>query len=184
MNHWNAKQQVKDNRMHRSDTIEEAAKALVEALLDAGKTVAAAESCTGGWVAKAITDIAGSSGCFAYGIVSYSNEAKEALLDVDPATLQEHGAVSEATVREMAAGVLDLSGADLAVSISGIAGPGGGTAEKPAGTVWFSWASRNSKGGVSVDAVLHRLKGDREAVRRQSVVLALDGVRERIGRNG
>ena len=170
--------------MHRSDTIENAAIALVAALLSAGKTVAAAESCTGGWVAKAITDIAGSSGCFAYGIISYSNEAKEALLDVDPATLRKHGAVSEPTVREMAAGVLDLSGADLAVAISGIAGPGGGTPDKPAGTVWFSWAARSAEGGASVDAVLHHLAGDREAVRRQSVVLALDGVRERIEQNG
>jgi nicotinamide-nucleotide amidase len=175
--------QVKDNRMHRSDTIEEAAKALVEALLDAGKTVAAAESCTGGWVAKAITDIAGSSSCFSYGIVSYSNDAKEALLDVDPETLKEHGAVSEPTVREMAAGVLDLSGADFAVAISGIAGPGGGSPDKPAGTVWFAWASR-SPGDVTIDAVLHRLAGDREGVRRQSVVLALDGLRERIKANG
>jgi nicotinamide-nucleotide amidase len=181
MNQRDMNRQVKDNRMHRSDTIEESARALVEALLDAAKTVAAAESCTGGWVAKAITDIAGSSGCFACGIVSYSDEAKEALLDVDPATLKEHGAVSEPTVREMAAGVLDLSGADLAVAISGVAGPGGGTPDKPVGTVWFSWASRSAEGGVSVDAVLHRLKGNREAVRRQSVVLALDGVRERIG---
>ena len=170
--------------MHRSVTIESAASALVTALLAAGKTVAVAESCTGGWVAKAITDIAGSSGCFSYGIVSYSNDAKEALLDVDPATLKEHGAVSEPTVREMATGVLDLSGADLAVAISGVAGPGGGTPEKPAGTVWFSWASRSPDGGVSVDAALHRLTGDREAVRRQSVVLALDGLRERIKANG
>jgi nicotinamide-nucleotide amidase len=170
--------------MHRSDTIESAASALVTALLAAGKTVAAAESCTGGWVAKAITDIAGSSGCFSYGIVSYSNEAKEALLDVDPATLHEHGAVSEPTVREMAVGVLELSGADLAVAISGVAGPGGGTEHKPAGTVWFSWASRSSTGEASVDAALHRLTGDREAVRGQSVVLALDGLRERIKANG
>lgn len=170
--------------MQRSETVESAASALVTALLSAGKTVAAAESCTGGWVAKAITDIAGSSGCFSYGIVSYSNDAKEALLDVDAATLQEHGAVSEPTVREMAAGVLDLSGADLAVAISGVAGPGGGTPGKPVGTVWFSWGSRSSEGGVSIDAVLHRLEGDREAVRRQSVVLALDGVRERIGKDG
>ena len=170
--------------MHGSDTIESAASDLVTALLAAGKTVAAAESCTGGWVAKAITDIAGSSGCFSYGIVSYSNEAKEALLDVDAATLKEHGAVSEATVREMVAGVLELSGADLAVAISGVAGPGGGTPDKPAGTVWFSWASRSSRGGVSVETALHHLGGDREAVRRQSVVLALDGVRERIQADG
>jgi nicotinamide-nucleotide amidase len=164
--------------MHR--TIEDASAALVAALLAAGKTVAAAESCTGGWVAKAITDIAGSSGCFACGIVSYSNEAKEALLDVDPATLRRHGAVSEPTVREMAIGMLDLSGADIAVAVSGIAGPGGGSPDKPVGTVWFSWASRSRGGAVATDAATHRLTGDREAVRRQSVVVALDGVLGRI----
>jgi nicotinamide-nucleotide amidase len=164
--------------MHRS--IEDASAALVAALLAAGKTVTAAESCTGGWVAKAITDIAGSSGCFACGIVSYSDEAKEALLDVDPATLRRHGAVSEPTVREMAIGMLDLSGADIAVAISGIAGPGGGSPDKPVGTVWFAWASRSRGGAVAIDAAAHRLTGDREAVRRQSVVLALDGVLGRI----
>jgi nicotinamide-nucleotide amidase len=158
------------------------ARALVVELLAAGKTLATAESCTGGWVAKAITDVPGSSGCFAYGIVSYSNEAKQALLGVDPATLCEHGAVSEATVREMAKGALAASGADLAVAISGIAGPEGGTADKPVGTVWFSFASGATE-GAAIDAVLHRLEGDREAVRRQSVMLALEGIRERIKAN-
>jgi nicotinamide-nucleotide amidase len=165
--------------MHRSESIDLLAAALVAELLAAGKTLSTAESCTGGWVAKAITDIPGSSACFAYGIVSYSDEAKQALLRVDPATLREHGAVSEATVREMASGALALSGADLAVAISGVAGPGGGSAAKPVGTVWFSFASRTS-GEAGIDAVLHRLEGDREAVRRQSVTLALNGVRERI----
>jgi nicotinamide-nucleotide amidase len=165
--------------MHRSESINALAGALVAELLAAGKTLSTAESCTGGWVAKAITDIPGSSGCFAYGIVSYSDEAKQALLRVDPATLREHGAVSEATVREMASGALALSAADLAVAISGVAGPGGGSAEKPVGTVWFAFASRTS-GEAGIDAVLHRLEGDREAVRRQSVTLALNGVRERV----
>ena len=165
--------------MHRSESINALAGALVAELLAAGKTLSTAESCTGGWVAKAITDIPGSSGCFAYGIVSYSDEAKQALLRVDPATLREHGAVSEATVREMASGALAVSAADLAVAISGVAGPGGGSAEKPVGTVWFAFASRTS-GEAGIDAVLHRLEGDREAVRRQSVTLALKGVRERI----
>jgi nicotinamide-nucleotide amidase len=165
--------------MHRSESINALAGALVADLLSAGKTLSTAESCTGGWVAKAITDIPGSSGCFAYGIVSYSDEAKQVLLRVDPATLREHGAVSEATVREMASGALALSAADLAVAISGVAGPGGGSAEKPVGTVWFAFASRTS-GEAGIDAVLHRLEGDREAVRRQSVTLALNGVRERV----
>lgn len=173
---------VRDSRMHRSESIDLLAGALVAELLAAGKTLSIAESCTGGWVAKAITDIPGSSGCFAYGIVSYSNEAKQALLRVDPATIREHGAVSELAVREMARGALAVSGADLAVAISGIAGPGGGSADKPVGTVWFSFGSRTS-GEAEVDAVLHRLEGDREAVRRQSVMLALSGVRERLSKD-
>jgi nicotinamide-nucleotide amidase len=165
--------------MPPSKSIEALAGALVAELLAAGKTLSTAESCTGGWVAKAVTDIPGSSGCFACGIVSYSDEAKQALLGVDPATIRQYGAVSEATVREMARGALALSGADLAVAISGIAGPGGGSADKPVGTVWFCFASRTS-GEAGADAVLHHLDGDRGAVRRRSVVLALDGVRERI----
>lgn len=169
--------------MQQSDSIETSARALVERLLAAGKSVAAAESCTGGWVAKAITDVPGSSGCFSCGIVSYSNEAKESLLKVAGSTLREHGAVSEPVVREMAAGVLSLSGADASVAISGVAGPGGGSEEKPVGTVWFSWASQDAA-GMHIDARLHHLAGDREAVRRQSVILALDGVRERLQHDG
>jgi nicotinamide-nucleotide amidase len=165
--------------MEHDDTIEAAASALVTALLATGKTMAAAESCTGGWVAKAVTDVPGSSGCFGCGIVSYSNDAKEALLDVDPSTLREEGAVSEAVVREMASGALSLSCADLAVAISGIAGPGGGSPEKPVGTVWFCWAARLPGNEVSLDTALHRLAGGRDAVRRQSVLLALNGLRER-----
>ncbi|MEX2124502.1 MAG: CinA family protein [Woeseia sp.] len=163
----------------RAESLDDLARALVGELLAAGKTLSTAESCTGGWVAKAVTDIPGSSGCFAYGIVSYSNEAKESLLGVNPATLRDHGAVSEPTVREMAEGVLRLSGADLAVAVSGIAGPGGGSAEKPAGTVWFSWAYR-ATGETSIDAELRRLPGGRDAVRRASVVLALQGIRDRL----
>jgi nicotinamide-nucleotide amidase len=166
-----------------SETIGHVASALVGELLAAGKTMSTAESCTGGWVAKAVTDVPGSSGCFAYGMVSYGDEAKQKLLGVSAATLRAHGAVSEPAVREMAAGALDLSGADLAVAISGVAGPGGGSAKKPVGTVWFAWASRTG-GETRVDAALHRLAGDREAVRRQSVILALNGVRARLEDNG
>lgn len=161
------------------ESIDRLAQALVAELLAAGKTVSTAESCTGGWVAKVITDVPGSSGCFAYGLVSYSNEAKHALLRVDPATIRKHGAVSEATVREMARGALAASGSDFAVAISGIAGPGGGTAAKPVGTVWFSFASGPPE-HAAIAAVLHRLAGDRETVRRQSVVLALEGIRQMI----
>jgi nicotinamide-nucleotide amidase len=128
--------------MPDSDEIGDLAASLVAELCAAGKTVSVAESCTGGWIAKALTDVPGSSGCFGYGVVSYSNGAKESLLGVNPAVLQAHGAVSEPAVREMARGALNLSGADLAIAVSGVAGPGGGTDEKPVGTVWFAWACR------------------------------------------
>ena len=118
------------------------AEALVNELTASGKAVATAESCSGGWVAKAITDIAGSSAVFGYGIVTYSNGAKESIIGVQNKTLDEYGAVSAEVVEEMARGTLGLSGADIAVAVSGVAGPDGGTEEKPVGTVWFAWAVR------------------------------------------
>ncbi len=130
-------------------------------LLQRQRVMVTAESCTGGWVAQAVTAIAGSSAWFDCGFVTYSNAAK-----------QRHGAVSEATVIEMAEGALRQSGADIAVSISGVAGPAGGSDEKPVGTVWFAWAVR---GGTTVSC-LSLFQGDREAVRRQAVEQALDGV--------
>jgi nicotinamide-nucleotide amidase len=168
--------------MTESDLQKEAT-ALLEALTAASKSIATAESCTGGWVAKTLTDIAGSSNAFAYGIVSYSNGAKESLLGVLPATLVAHGAVSEAVVREMAEGALKLSGADLSVAVSGVAGPGGGSADKPVGTVWFAWALRR-KTGCAVFAELHHFAGDRREVRMQSVLVALGGARERLEQYG
>ena len=146
-------------------------------LLASGRRIATAESCTGGWVAKALTDLAGSSQWFEAGYVSYGNAAKSALLGVLPVELAEHGAVSEPVVRAMALGALERTGADLAVAVSGIAGPDGGTPGKPVGTVWFAWAWRHGK---SVRAqTRHKLfKGDREEVRRKSVSTALTGVLE------
>ncbi|MGI9205104.1 MAG: CinA family protein [Woeseiaceae bacterium] len=167
--------------MSKTDSVSAIAQAVVDGLVAAGKTLATAESCTGGWIAKVLTDIAGSSQCFGYGIVSYSNGAKESLLGVDPATILEHGAVSEQVVSEMAAGVLALSGADYAVAVSGIAGPDGGTAEKPVGTVWFGWASRG-EGEIARQTQVHQLDGDREAIRVQTVILALQGIDERLKR--
>ncbi len=169
--------------MSSEDSVRAAATALVRELCAAGRTAATAESCTGGWIAKAITDVSGSSQCFAYGIVSYSNGAKESLLGVAPRTLEQHGAVSEAVVREMAAGVLKLSGADLAVSVSGVAGPDGGTAAKPVGTVWTCWAVRHA-GNIVAEAEQLMLAGDREAIRRQTVLIALRGLVGRIGSIG
>lgn len=165
--------------MELDESIAQPASGLVKALLAKGKTVATAESCTGGWIAKALTDVPGSSGCFGYGIVSYGNDAKEALLGVRAADLEREGAVSEAVVRAMARGVLTLSGADLAVAVSGIAGPDGGTPGKPVGTVWFGFAERRG-GEIDEDARLEHFEGDRAAVRAHSVVSALQGLRDRL----
>jgi nicotinamide-nucleotide amidase len=155
------------------------AQSLVDALSDAGKTVATAESCTGGWIAKAITDIPGSSAAFAYGIVSYSNVAKESLLGVQHPTLAENGAVSEAVVVEMATGVMQLSGADFSVSVSGVAGPDGGSDEKPVGTVWLAWAQRAGN-TIKTSSAMQSFAGDRVDVRVQSVAQALQGVLDRV----
>jgi nicotinamide-nucleotide amidase len=138
----------------------------------AKRRFATAESCTGGWVAKACTDVAGSSQWFECGFVTYSNAAKIRDIGVSERTLANHGAVSEATVREMAAGALRVSGADVAVSISGIAGPDGGTALKPVGTVWFGLALRRGA-EVVVTAETRLFSGDRENIRRGSVAHAL-----------
>ncbi|RYZ71364.1 MAG: CinA family protein [Lysobacteraceae bacterium] len=131
-----------------------------------------AESCTGGWIAKAVTDIAGSSDWFDCGMAAYSYEAKQALLGVRPETLETHGAVSRETVIEMVAGALVNSGASIAVAVTGIAGPGGGSEDKPVGTVWIGWKKR----GGYARAEAFRFEGDRDAVRRQTVAAALRGL--------
>ncbi|WP_064748075.1 CinA family protein [Lysobacter antibioticus] len=131
-----------------------------------------AESCTGGWIAKTLTDIAGSSAWFECGIVAYSYEAKQALLSVRPQTLEQFGAVSRETVIEMVSGALANTGATVAVAVTGIAGPGGGTEGKPVGTVWIAWKRR---GGYPHAEAFH-FDGDREAVRRQTVAAALHGL--------
>ena len=131
-----------------------------------------AESCTGGWIAKTITDIAGSSAWFDCGLAAYSYEAKQALLGVRPQTLETHGAVSRETVIEMVSGALVSSGASVAVAVTGIAGPGGGTEDKPVGTVWVAWKRR----GGYPRAELFHFDGDRDAVRRQTVAAALRGL--------
>lgn len=154
------------------ETLEMLARRLGERLLAAGRMAATAESCTGGWIAKALTDVAGSSAWFDRGFVTYTNAAKQDLLGVRADTLAAHGAVSEATVREMVAGALARSRADVAVAVSGIAGPSGGTPDKPVGTVWLAWGA---KGGVTW-AERCRFDGDREAVRRQAVARALEGL--------
>ena len=150
---------------------------LGQKLRSAGRRLATAESCTGGWVAKACTDVAGSSQWFECGFVTYSNAAKMRDIGVSEATLAGHGAVSEATVREMAEGALRVSGADVAVAISGIAGPDGGTPAKPVGTVWFGLAFRRGP-DVVVISEMELFGGDRELIRRRSVERALQRVLE------
>ncbi|EKS5484250.1 nicotinamide-nucleotide amidase [Escherichia coli] len=140
-----------------------------QALKARGATVTTAESCTGGWVAKVITDIAGSSAWFERGFVTYSNEAKAQMIGVREETLAQHGAVSEPVVVEMAIGALKAARADYAVSISGIAGPDGGSEEKPVGTVWFALATARGEGITRREC----FSGDRDAVRRQATAYAL-----------
>ena len=134
--------------------------------------VCTAESCTGGWIAKMITDIPGCSDWFDCGLAAYSYEAKQALLGVRQETLTQYGAVSRETVLEMVSGALITSGASLAVAVTGIAGPTGGTPEKPVGVVWVGWKRR---GRYPIAESFH-FSGDREAIRRQTVAVALQGL--------
>lgn len=134
-----------------------------------------AESCTGGWVAQAVTSIAGSSDWYERGFVTYSNDSKQELLGVRSETLARHGAVSEETAREMAQGALARSKGTVALAVTGVAGPGGGSAAKPVGMVCFAWASKHA-----VQSETRRFSGDRESVRKQSVIRALEGVLEQL----
>ena len=153
--------------------MDELAKQVGERLKAAGAQLVTAESCTGGWVAQAVTAIAGSSSWFERGFVTYSNAAKQELLGVRTETLEAHGAVSEDTAREMADGALRKSKATIALAVTGVAGPGGGTREKPVGMVCFAWAD-----GKKLRSETRRFSGDRDSVRRQSVIRALQGVLE------
>jgi nicotinamide-nucleotide amidase len=142
---------------------------LGRALLVRGWRVATAESCTGGWIAKTLTDVAGSSQWFDGSVVSYSNAAKANLLGVSQELLAAHGAVSEPVVRAMANGARDRFHTELAVAVSGIAGPDGGTPDKPVGTVWFAWATPTDAG-----AARRAFAGGRDSIRRQSVAFAIE----------
>ncbi|HUW00556.1 MAG TPA: nicotinamide-nucleotide amidase [Gallionella sp.] len=143
-----------------------------ETLKSHGLMLTTAESCTGGGVAQAITGVAGSSAWFERGFVTYSNQSKQQMLGVRESTLIQHGAVSEMTVREMVAGALQHSSAQVALAVSGIAGPDGGTADKPVGTVWFAWGLQNGE----TRAQRFQLDGNRAEVRAQAVNIALQGI--------
>ncbi len=155
----------------------ELARKVASSLLAKELRLVAAESCTGGLIAEWLTRIPGSSDWFERGLITYSNEAKQELLGVQAATLEQHGAVSEETAVEMALGAIEASRGDIAVAVTGIAGPDGGSRAKPVGTVCMAWADCNG----TVDSVRVQLDGNRQSIRRQSAALALDGVIDRAG---
>jgi nicotinamide-nucleotide amidase len=160
------------NEQAASDVLTALATQVGAALTTRGQMLAVAESCTGGWVAKVLTDIPGSSAWLERGFVTYSNAAKQDMLGVSAQTLERHGAVSGPVVAEMARGALRHSRAQVALAVSGIAGPGGGSPEKPVGTVWLAWAA----GEADPITRLMLLDGDRAAVRLQAVAAALHGL--------
>ena len=165
--------------MTESDSVDDRqlhvlAESLASVFTECGASLVAAESCTGGWIAKVLTDIPGSSAWFECSVVAYSYEAKESLLGVQPQTLERTGAVSQETALEMVSGALARYGASVAVAVTGVAGPGGGTPDKPVGTVWIGWKRR----GGYAQTQLYHFSGDREAVRRQTVAAALRGIQK------
>jgi len=149
------------------------------ALKSHGLMLTTAESCTGGWVSQMVTGVAGSSAWFERGFVTYSNLSKQQMLGVSEATLQQYGAVSESTVREMAEGALRRSTAQVSLAVSGIAGPDGGTPDKPVGTVWFAWAIKHGM----VHAECHHFSGNRDEVRAHAVQIALQGILDALSRH-
>lgn len=156
----------------------ELVEALGEALKKRGWRATAAESCTGGGLAAAMTSVPGASAWFEGALVSYSNRIKRDLLAVSAADLETFGAVSEEVVRQMASGVLAMMDANIAVAVSGIAGPDGGSEEKPVGTVWIGWAHSKGQEPVEIDAKCFYFDGDRAAIRCQTVLQALRGMLE------
>lgn len=145
---------------------------LANYFLKNNKRLTVAESCTGGWIAKVLTDLAGSSAWFDRGFVTYSNNAKQEMLGVASSTLDTFGAVSEETVIEMAKGALNNSHTDFSLSVSGIAGPSGGSTDKPVGLVWFAWCKKSNKESL-IKSKHEHFKGDRDSIREQAVVYAL-----------
>ncbi len=154
-----------------NDTINHLVQQLSELLIERGWMIATVESCTGGMIAESITRMPGSSDWFERGFVTYSNDAKQELVGVSSESLHDHGAVSSAVAREMAVGGIQSSRADLAVSVTGVAGPDGGSEEKPVGTVWIAWADRNGK----VIDQEYLFSGDRQQVRLTSAQSAFAG---------
>ena len=166
---------MKDSAIPDETSLAERVEKLAAALSARGWKVATAESCTGGWIAKCCTDRAGSSQWFERGFITYSNEAKIESLAVRNDTLDTEGAVSREVALQMAEGARRAAGAEIAVAVTGVAGPDGGTPDKPVGTVWFAWSQAGRREGEQ-----HHFDGDRDAVRRQSVACALQGLVDRL----
>nr|VFK13045.1 MAG: nicotinamide-nucleotide amidase [Candidatus Kentron sp. LFY] len=165
------------------DTMDKLAAQVGETLAHRSLLLVTAESCTGGWIAEAITSVAGSSAWFDRGFVTYSNLSKQEMLGVSGATLETHGAVSEAVAREMAAGALSHSIAHVGLAVTGIAGPGGGTPDKPVGMVCFAWAIKdpgNEKLAIRIESETRRFSGERKGIRRQALITALERVIEMV----
>lgn len=163
-----------------TDSLQALSQRVGEALSARQLVLTCAESCTGGGVAAAVTAIAGSSAWFDRGFVTYTNDAKHEMLGVQTATLEAHGAVSEAVVREMAAGALAHSAAQISLAVSGVAGPGGGSPDKPVGTVWLAWGWNDG----AVRTTHYLFPGNRTAVREASVIAALEGVLDILSTDG
>jgi nicotinamide-nucleotide amidase len=159
--------------------IDELSLELAACLREQQLTITTAESCTGGGIAQAITDVPGSSQWFSHGFVTYSNAAKQQLINVPPSLIQHHGAVSQQVVEAMAIGALNVANSDLAVAVSGVAGPSGGTPEKPVGTVWIAWLLKSQP----VTSQLFVFSGDRKNIRNQSVVESFKGSLETLRKN-
>ncbi len=160
--------------MRQNTDIQDVVQQLAEHCLEHGYKIATAESCTGGWVSHAIVSLPGSSAWFEAGLVTYSNEAKINLLQVSPVLIDAKGAVSEEVARAMLQGVLANTQATHAVAVTGIAGPGGGSPDKPVGLVWFAWGDAQGR----VVTAQKNFSGDRNDVRAQAVLLALEGLRD------
>lgn len=159
----------------RAAAVARLARSVGQRLREAGLMIATAESCTGGLLAKSLTDIAGSSDYFERGWVTYSNDAKRSELGVRPATISRHGAVSEAVALAMAKGAIRRSRARVSIAITGVAGPAGGTRDKPVGTVWIAWGFRRGGRTLAI-ALSFRFRGGRDSVRHQAVAVALAGL--------
>jgi len=171
----NSKPLNSQSMKHSDKALRSLAERVGRRLVKQDRRLVTAESCTGGWIAKAVTDIAGSSQWFLEGFVTYSDEAKMRQLGVPRAVLKNNGAVAKATVRAMAAGALRHSNAEIAVAVTGIAGPGGAVPGKPVGTVWLGWATRRGR-AIRIGCQLKHFRGNREAVRRKTVRAALEGI--------